>query len=129
MMSCDFLNQFCNQVINEVRQHPREIKISPAGFGATDQLAEFRENRIRAIQYRSDAQAAYITALENCVQRSYGFGRVGLRYVSDTSFDQEIYIRRIPNPDAVLFDTGCKELDCSDATHCYVIDEMLMSEF
>ena len=129
MMSCDELNQYTNLVINEVRQHPREIKVSPAGFGATAQLAELRENRIRAIQYRSDAQAAYVTALENCVQRSYGFARVGLDYVSPTSFDQEIRIRRIPNPDSVLFDTGCKELDCSDATHCYVIDQILKSEF
>jgi hypothetical protein len=129
MMSCDFLNQFCNLVINEVRQHPREIKLSPRGFGATAQLAELRENRIRAIQYRSDAQAAYITAIENCVQRSYGFARVSLRYASATSFDQEICIRRVPNPDSVLFDSACKELDCSDATHCYIIDEMLKSEF
>src|ERR1700690_4485744 len=35
MMNCDQLNQFTHLVINEVRQHPREIKISPAGFGAT----------------------------------------------------------------------------------------------
>jgi len=129
MLNCDFLNQFTNLVINEVRQHPREIKISPAGFGATAKLAELRENRIRAIQYRSDAQAAYTTALENAVQRSYGFARVSLRYVSETSFDQEICIRRIPNPDAVIFDAACKELDCSDANHCFVIDEILKSEF
>lgn len=129
MMSCDELNQYANQVINEVRQHPREIKISPAGFGATAKLAEFRENRIRAIQYRSDAQAAYVTALENSIQRSYGYARVSLRYVSEKSFDQEICIRRIPNPDAVLFDSACKELDCSDARHCYVIDEITKSEF
>jgi hypothetical protein len=129
MLNCDFLNQFCHLVINEVRQHPREVKISPAGFGATAELAELRENRIRAIQYHSDAQAAYVTALENCVQRSYGFGRVGLAYVSEKSFDQEIRIRRIPNPDSVLFDAGCKELDCSDAHHCFVVDEILRSEF
>ena len=88
-----------------------------------------RENRIRAIQYNSDAQAAYITAMENCCQRSYGFGRVSLRYISETSFDQEIVIKRIPNPDAVLFDTGCKELDCSDATHCFVLDKITKREF
>jgi hypothetical protein len=129
MISDDQLNQYCNLVINEVRQHPREIKISPAGFGATAQLAELRENRIRAIQYKSDAQAAYITALENCVQRSYGFARVSLRYASETSFDQEICIRRIPNPDAVLMDPGCKELDCSDAEHCFLLDEISKTEF
>lgn len=129
MVSCDLLNQYCNQVINEVRRHPREIKISPAGYGATAKLAEYRENRIRAIQYKSDAQAAYITAIENGVQRSYGFARIGLRYVSEKSFDQEIYIARLPNPDAVLFDAASKELDSSDADHCFVLDHLSRSEF
>ena len=129
MVSCDLLNQYCNQVINEVRNHPREVKISPAGYGATAKLAEFRENRIRAIQYKSDAQAAYITAMENCVQRGYGFSRVSLRYVSESSVEQEVWISRLPNPDAVLFDMACKELDCADAEHCYVLDQFTKAEF
>lgn len=129
LLAVDQLNQYTNLVINEVRQHPREIKISPAGYGATDQLAELRENRVRAIQYKSDAQAAYVTAMENACQRSYGFARVSLRYLSEKSFDQEICIKRIPNPDAVLFDPGCKELDCSDAEHCFILDQMTITEF
>ena len=129
LLSIDQLNQYTNQVINEVRQHPREIKIAPAGYGATDKLAELRENRIRAIQYKSDAQAAYVTAMENACQRSYGYARVSLRYVSEKSFDQEIVIKRVPNPDAVLFDTGCKELDCSDAEHCFITDTISKKDF
>ena len=129
MLSCDELNQYCNQVINEVREHPREIKISPAGYGATAQLAEFRENRIRAIQYKSDAQAAYITALENCVQRSYGAFRITVDYASEDSFEQEIKIKRLPDPDQVLWDSACKELDCSDAQHCFVLESMPIAEF
>jgi hypothetical protein len=128
MVSCDLLNQFCNQVINEVRRNPREIKIRAAGYGATAQLAEYHENRVRAIQYKSDAQAAYICGMENQVQRSYGFWRVTVRYVSETSFDQEIRIVRIPNPDAVLF-PECKEIDCSDAEHCFVLDNYTTSKF
>lgn len=129
LIACDQLNQYTNQVINEVRQHPREIKISAAGYGATAKLAEFRENRVRAIQYKSDAQAAYITAMENCVQRGYGYFRISLRYLSETSMDQEVCIKRLPNPDAVLFDAGCKELDCSDAQHCFVLDQISIKEF
>lgn len=129
ILSIDQLNQYTNLVINEIRQHPREIKISPAGYGATAQLAELRENRIRAIQYKSDAQAAYVTAMENACQRSYGVARVSLRYLDEKSFDQEIYIRRVPNPDAVLFDSNCKELDCSDAGHCFVLDQIPKKQF
>jgi hypothetical protein len=122
MVSCDQLNQYTNLVINEVRQHPRQIKISPAGYGATAKLAEIRENRLRSIQYRSDAQAAYLTAMENACQRSYAFARVILRYVSETSTDQEIIIQRVPNPNSILFDPSCREIDCSDAEFCFVIE-------
>lgn len=129
MVSCDQLNQYTNLVINEVRQHPRQIKISPAGYGATAKLAELRENRLRAIQYRSDAQAAYLTAMENACQRSYGYARVTLRYVSETSTDQEIIIQRIPNPNSVLFDPSCHEIDCSDAEFCFVLETFTRKAF
>jgi hypothetical protein len=129
MISCDQLNQYTNLVINEVRQHPRQIKISPAGYGATAQLAEIRENRIRSIQYRSDAQAAYLTAMENACQRSYAYARVTLRYVSETSTDQEIVIQRVPNPNSVLFDPACREIDCSDADYCFVLENFTKKAF
>jgi Phage P22-like portal protein len=129
MVSCDQLNQYTNLVINEVRQHPRQIKISPAGYGATAKLAEIRENRLRSIQYRSDAQAAYLTAMENACQRSYAFARVTLRYVSEMSTDQEIIIQRIPNPNSVLFDPACREIDCSDADFCFVLETFTKKAF
>lgn len=129
MVSCDQLNQYTNLVINEVRQHPRQIKISPDGYGATAQLAEIRENRLRSIQYKSDAQAAYLTAMENACQRSYAYARVTLVYVSDTSVEQEIRIQRIPNPNSVLFDPACREIDCSDAEFCFVLENFTKRAF
>ena len=129
MISCDQLNQYTNLVINEVRQHPRQIKISPDGYGATAQLAEIRENRLRSIQYKSDAQAAYLTAMENACQRSYAYARVTLVYVSETSVDQEIRIQRIPNPNSVLFDPACREIDCSDAEFCFVLENFTKTAF
>lgn len=129
MVSCDQLNQYTNLVINEVRQHPRQIKISPAGYGATAKLAEVRENRLRSIQYKSDAQAAYLTAMENACQRSYAYARVTLRYVSETSTDQEILIQRIPNPNSVLFDPSCREIDCSDAEFGFVLENFTRKAF
>ena len=129
MYSGDQLNQYTNLVINEVRQHPRQIKISPAGYGATAKLAELRENRLRSIQYRSDAQAAYLTAMENACQRSYAYARVILRYVSETSTDQEIIIQRVPNPNSILFDPSCREIDCSDAEFCFVLENFTRKAF
>jgi hypothetical protein len=129
IITADELNQYTNQLINDVRQNPRSIKISPKGYGATDDLAEFRSNRVRAIEYKSHAQEAYITGFEGAAQRGYGFFRVTTEYESARSFNQEIKIKRIPDPDSVLYDIGAREFNCSDADHCYVLEYPSIEKF
>jgi Phage P22-like portal protein len=128
-LALDELNQYTNQLINNLRQNKRGIKVNPVGAGATDKTAELRENIIRGIEYKSKAQAAYITAYENAVQRSYGYFRINADYVSETSFDQEICIKRIPNPDTVWPDPDGKEADGSDWDYCFVTDVIPRKEF
>lgn len=98
-LSLDELGQYVNQLINEVRQHKRSIKVTPIGAGSNDGIARLRENLIRQIEYRSNAQIAYTTGFENAVQRSYGFWRVLAQYESPRSFHQELVIKPIENPD------------------------------
>src|ERR1700761_7646874 len=85
----DELNQYVNQVVNTARQNPRGIKVDPAGDGATDQLAEYRENRIRAIEYACNAPQTYINGLQAAVERNLGFWKVSRAYVSDEGEEQE----------------------------------------
>lgn len=101
-LNFDELSQFVNQVVNESRQNKRAIQITPTGSGANDQKAQLRADMIRQVEYRSNAQIAYTTMFENTVQRSFGWLRIIARYVSDRSFDQELIITPIPNPDLVL---------------------------
>lgn len=128
-VSFDELNQYCNQVINNVRQSKTSVTVLPVGAGANDKTAEARQGIIRQIEYDSKAQAADITAFENALQRSYGYSRVDTEYISPTSFEQKICVKRIPNPDTVLFDPDCKEADCSDATYCFVVDVLRWQDF
>lgn len=128
-LALDELNQYVNQLINDVRQNKRAIRVVPKGGGADEKTAELRANIIRQIEYKSNAQAAYSCAFENAAQRSYGYFRVSKRYVDDQSFDQELAIGRIPNPDTVYIDPDCKEADCSDMRFAYVLDRFRMSEF
>jgi hypothetical protein len=123
-LTFDELNQYVNQLINDARQNKRSIKVMPMGSGANDKTAEFRQGMIRQIEYKSNAQTAYLTAFENAASRSYGYFRIGVRYVQglSASFDQELYIGRIPNPDTVFMDPDFKEFDGSDMDWCYVID-------
>jgi portal protein len=128
-LALDELNQYVNQLINDVRQQKRSVKVIPKGSGANDQSAELRGNIIRQIENKSNAQSAYISAFENAAQRSYGFWGIRPQYVSDESFDQELCIKRIPNPDMVLPDPDTKCADGSDMRWCFELDFVPRSQF
>jgi len=128
-LSLDELSQYVNQLINDVRQNKRAIKVDPEGNGADEATAALRANLIRQIEYRSHAQNAYTTSFENCVQRSYGFHRIVARYVPGKSFDQELFIEPLPNPDLVTPDPDALRADGSDMTYCFVAETRSKAEF
>jgi hypothetical protein len=128
-LTLDELGQYINSLVNDVRQNKRAIQVNPKGSGATDQTAELRGNIIRGIEYSSNAQSAYTTGFENAAQRSYGYWRINTKYVSDKSFDQEIIIERVPNPDTIWLDPDAKEADYSDGKDAFCIDLIPKSEF
>jgi len=128
-LTMDELSQYINQLNNSVRQNPRAIKVLPLGEGANDKTAQFRQDMIRGIEYKSNAQSAYTCAFENAAQRSYGFFRISKVYVQGKSFNQELKVTRIPNPDVVYFDPDCKEIDGSDAQGCFVVDNILKEKY
>lgn len=125
----DELSQYTNQLINDVRDQKRAIKVDPKGDGSNDKTAELRANRIRQIEYESNAQAAYITGFENAVNRSYGFARINTAYVSDESKDQTLVVERIANPDTVILDPDYKKADASDISWAFVINPMPRKQF
>lgn len=128
-LSLDELGQHFNQVINDVRANPRSPKFSPVGNGANDDNARFYADKWREIEYRSHAQIAYIGAFENCIQRSYGFARVNTRYESDRSFNLDLWIEDLPNPDMVLPDPDARRPDSSDMKYCFVYETWQIAEF
>jgi hypothetical protein len=119
-LSLDELGQFVNQIINDVRQNKRGIKVAPKGEGANDKSAELRQDLIREIEYRSNGQQAYTTMFENAVQRSYGYLRIKAQYVSDKSFDQELLIEALMNPDLVTPDPDALRPDGSDIKYAFI---------
>jgi hypothetical protein len=129
VLALDELSQYLNQLINGVRQHPRSIKVTPRGSGANDKTAELRGNKIREIEYRSHAQEAYTTLLENAAQRSYGFMRIKTEWESFQSFNKEILIEPMVNPDQVTIDPFSLRADTSDKEWAFVHETRRKSEF
>jgi len=129
MPHMDELSQYINQLINDVRQNKRSPKVEPMGSIATDKSAEIRENWIRAVEYASSAQTAYITAFDSQVSRSFGFWRLETCYENDDSFNLTARIKRIANPKTIFFDPDCKEYTCEDAEDCFEIDFWPIDKF
>lgn len=139
VLALDELSQYFNQTINDLRANPRAVKFTPKGNGATDKSAEFYSNKMRDIEFQSHAQHAYITAYENCVQRSYGWTRYLTKYSDalighDAEADpryayQDIWIEPVPNPNMILPDPMWKRPEMSDISHLFFTEPWRKDEF
>lgn len=127
-ISPDEIGQYLNQTSNNIRENPRAIQINPVGDGANDKLANSRQSLTEGIEYRCNAQDAYLTAFDNMINRSYGFARVSTRYLPG-SMNQEICIKPIPNPDQVIYNPNYRMSDGSDIEDLFVADFMAKKKF
>lgn len=117
------------QMSGSYRQNQNAIKVSAAGEGAHDDIAEVYAGLIRNIEYQSKATVAYTTAFECAVRGGFGAWRVTTEYASDDAFEQDIRIERIRNPLTVYFDPRAQKQDRSDARWCFVTEIMDKDEF
>lgn len=129
MLVVNRLLQFRDRVVNEIRQNTPSIRIRPATDGADQETAEVLMGLVHHIQDNSNASIAYDTAVEWQVDTGLGYIRVRNDWASDTSFDQEIYIDRIPDPFKVYYDPHSKSPDGSDAEWAILAEEIPKDEF
>lgn len=129
MLVVNRLLQFRDRVVNEIRQNTPSIRIRPVNDGADQETAEVLMGLVHHIQDNSNASIAYDTAVEWQVDAGLGYFRVRNDYIDDTSFDQDIFIDRIPDPMKVYFDPHSKQPDGSDAEWCIIAEEISKEEF
>lgn len=123
------LFQFRNQVINEIRQNRPSIKVRPVDDNADIDTAEVIQGLIRHIQDASNAEVAYDTAAEWQVDTGLGYFRIFTGYCDDDSFDLDIKIGRIHDPNKVYFDPESTAVDGSDARWAFVVEEWNREDF
>lgn len=122
------VKQHNRQITNDARQNKPAIRVYPVDDGADKKTAEILNGVIRHIESNSNADTAYDMALEFAVDAGLGFWRVITEYASDDSFDQEIYIKAVPNPLNVYLGRHA-EFDGSDATRAFVFEDMPREDF
>jgi len=129
ILTINKLDGYCRQVTNQQRQQRPRIKVHGTNSQAQEKTAEVIEGMTRHIEVNSNADNAYDTAFDHAVRMGWGFWRVTTNYVSEDSFDQEIYIDTIDNPFTVYFDPNSERVDGSDAERCLITTMMSKEKF
>ena len=119
MLTINKTQVHCRQIVNDARQNRSDIEVRPVGDEATEEAAQIYEGIIRHINYQSDSQAAYDTATWFGVFGGWGYVRVHVDFVDEDTFDQDIFIKRVPNPLMIYLDPMCEHFDCSDARFAF----------
>ena len=96
-MSFPRCHTFVAQVSNEARQNKPQIKFAPRNDADKD-TAEVYEGLARYIQYSSEAEIAYETAIEYSAGGSFGYYRFLTDYVEDDSDDLELKVVPVLDP-------------------------------
>lgn len=129
----DQLKQFVNQVVNDERQNKPAILVHAAGDGASKEVAEIEQGLIRAIEYDSNAEAAYDTGFQSAVIGGRGWWRVLTEYEKPVggrpSFDQKIVIKPIPDSLTVYASLDYEQPDASDRGFLFVIEKVQKEDF
>jgi len=121
--------QHIRQVTNDIRQNRPAIKFRPADNKADPEVADILMGVVRHIESNSDADAAYDTAYDNQVIHGTGYVRVLADYVSDSSFDQDIFIRAIPEPLKCVDDPDALDFAGADRKFFFIPEELSEDEF
>lgn len=123
------LPSFIRQVTNDARQNRPSIKVHPVGDDSTQETAEILNGLIRNIEYSSNADVAYDTALDHAVTGGFGYFRISTDYAHDDTFDQDLCIERIANPLSVYGDEQSTCADSSDWNESFVTQMYSIPEF
>lgn len=125
----DQINQYLNQTTGNVRKNKRAVKVMPKGDGANDQDAKMRSSLIMGVEERSKAQPIYLHAFQCMIERSYGFAVIRTDYKDFDSFDLEIVVKPVLNPDIVLLSPNYKQPDASDLPDGFILERISRREF
>jgi hypothetical protein len=129
VLTIDKTQAFIRQVVNDSRQNKPQIKVRPVDSGADRETADIIAGLIKNIEYTSNADIAYDTAIESAVAGGFGYFRVGMDYAFDDSFDMDLSIERVLNPHSVYGDPHSTSADGSDWNVAFIIDRMPKEEF
>lgn len=121
-LTMNMVRQHNLQIVNEAKQNKSTVQFKAMGGKASKGGADLFNSMFRRVEYASNAQAAYETAQEYQVAGGWGWWRVVTEYESNSTFNQDMRIKRVWDPLSVMTDMDAQEKDKSDARYAFVFD-------
>lgn len=112
------------QLGNQARQNKPAIKVSPVDSAGDVETAKVLQGMVRHIEYDSDADQAYDTALFYAAGCGFGYWRYTCEYADELSFDQDIKTVTVNDPFSIYLDCYARKPDRSDMKWAFAIDKM-----
>jgi len=116
-------------IINTISKNGFGAKVRPIGGKASYKSAQVMQTLIDRIQYISKGSSQRRKVCEQQVDGGIGYMLIETAYVSDKSFDQDIYLKASRDPTGVYLDPWIREPDGSDANFGFVFERMPRKEF
>lgn len=116
-------------IINELSKNAFGIKIRPTGGKASYKSAQVMQSICRRIEYISTFSSVRRRVSEQQVDGGIGYVIIETAYVSERSFDQDIFLKAPRDPTGVYLDPWIKEPDGSDANFGFIFESMPRKEF
>ncbi len=116
-------------IVNDAKQNKPGVRVRPVGDEATYEAAQIYQEIIYHIEYISNAENIYDSAMSWAVQAGIGYWQVVTEPISIDTFDQEIKIKRIKDPRSVYLDPDINEVDGSDARWGMIFEDIPKSVF
>lgn len=143
MLTLNTVPQFIGQLVGEQRQNSPSIHVHPdddlaakakfaVGEGKTLRSvdgATVLEGMIRAIEYKSGAEAWYDKAISHAYDGAFGWLRVYTQYANQKDFDQRLLIGGIKNRWSALIDPTFQQPDAHDMGYAFIHSEVPRREF
>lgn len=128
-LTLDKTQAFVRQVVNDARMNKPQIKVKPVDSGSDPDTAEIIAGLIRNIEYASDSDIAYDTAMRDSVSSGRGYFKINTRYATDDTFDQDIVFERVADPLTIWGDPASVAADSSDWNEAWEIEPMTKEQY
>lgn len=128
-LTIDQLGPVVRQVVNDCRLNKPEIKVKPVDSHGDPKTAEIIGGLIKNIEYTSNADVAYDTAVDYAVSSSRGYMRVSSEYATDDAFEQDLVIQHVADPLTIIPDVYSTAADSSDWNYCFVLERVTRADY